>query len=150
VSDYCTVNDIEVLLGFDINTFASGTTPPLTQIQREIDQVTNEIDFVLAGVGITTQPTDTRILARLRNTCSYGVCCRVGMSAFGNNAGVNDSQPGSYCERYRALLDEIKSDPDLYGVISGDSVTYMSNQVLDGTITESDQNDQFIDVDYEV
>lgn len=146
MANYCTVDDIQVLLQ---NTFNSTSSPTQTQVEREIDQITNEIDFTLASVGITTQPTDTRLLARLRNACSYGVACRVGMSWFGNNTAVDDTQPGHYCERYQAILDDIKDNPAHYGLVTGDETNYMDSNVLDGTDSEDDITGNATPLDYE-
>lgn len=152
MSDYCTVRDVEVLLGYDNGQFSDApeSNPSLTDCQREITQVTGEIDFALKRVGITSQPTNSATLARLRNACSYGVACRIGMGAFGNSDGVNDSQPSSYCEQYQEILDDIKSNPDDYKDDSSSESYYTSNQVSDGTTTESEQQSHYVDPEFVV
>ena len=77
MSNYCTAEDVQVLLGF-ASAFSTTSVPTLTQVNSIISDVTNEIDFTLASVGITTQPTDTRLLGRLHIACKYGVACQVG------------------------------------------------------------------------
>jgi hypothetical protein len=148
MANYCTAEEVQVLLGYP-DAFSANTVPTVTQVTAEITNVTNEIDFVLAGVGITTQPSDARILGRLRNACTYGVGCRIGMSYFRNNTGVNDTQPGYYCTRYQEILDEIKGQPELYGSITGDDVTLFSSHVLDGTYSEREMNNLIIDDEFE-
>lgn len=150
MADYCTVTDIEVLLGFEEGLFSVTSRPTLTAVQREIDQVTQEIDFVLASVGITTQPTDTRVLGRLRNCCQFGVAWKIGYSSFGNNTGVDDSQPDTYRQQYQDCLQDIRDNPNLYGAVTGDEAIYISNQVTDGTTTEDAQVSEYVTKDYEV
>ena len=148
MANYCTSEDVSVLLGLD--NFSSTTRPTLTQVNSIIADVTNEIDFVLAGVGITTQPTDARILGRLANAAKMGTACQVGLSAFGNATGVDNSQPDKFCTMYQEILEEIKVNPGLYSAISGDSTFYVSNPVLDGTTTEATVTGRIIPDDYEV
>lgn len=149
MADYCTAEDVQVLLGYD-EAFDANTRPTLTQVESQINFVTNEIDFTLASVGVTTQPTDTRILGRLAQACQYGSACNVGMSGFGNSDSVNDSQPGFYCDKYQAILDDIKARPGDYGLVTGDDNEFIANQVTDGTYTESQMNDLYQSPNYEV
>jgi hypothetical protein len=147
MANYCTASEIQVLLGFP-DAFSANTRPTETQVNTEITNVTGEIDFVLSGVGITVQPTNTNVLARLRNACTYGVACRVGMSYFRNNTGVNDTQPGHFCQRYQEILEEIKATPELYGSVTGDDIMVISSHVLDGTYTETEVNDILIEDEF--
>ena len=147
MSNYCTAADVSVLLGVD--TFGATTRPTSTQVNSIIANVTNEIDFVLAAVGITTQPTDTKILGRLAIACKYGVAAQVGMSGYGNAMSVDNSQADKYQQRYQEILDEIKASPELYGQITGDSGMYMSGPVADGTWTSDEVEDRFLPDDYE-
>lgn len=150
MANYCTVNDVEVALGFVENTLDATSQPTLTQATREIGQITNEIDFYLKSGGITVQPTDTTILARLRNLCTAGVACKLGMGSFGNADSVDDSQPGYYCDQYSEGLKEIKEQPELFGKVTGDETAYISNQVTDGTTTEAEQNANYFSQDFKV
>lgn len=148
MANYCKAEDVSVLLGLD--TFSATTRPTLSQVNSIIADVTNEIDFILAGVGITTQPTDTRILGRLAIACKMGVACQVGLSAFGNATGVDNSQPDKFCTQYQAILLEIKNSPELYSNISGDNTMYLSNPVADGTTTEAAVKSRITPDNYEV
>jgi hypothetical protein len=133
---YCEAEDVSVLLGLD--NFSSSTRPKLTQVNTIIADITSEIDFTLQSVGITNPPTDTRILGRLSIMCKMGTASHVGFSAFGNSKSVDNSQPDKYWQSYQSMLGEITSKPELYGAVSGDSNLFVSNQVLDGTHTETE------------
>lgn len=146
MSNYCTSTDIKVLLGYR-TAFSASTYPTLTEVEQEIDNVTNEIDFYLAGVGISTQPTDARILGRLRKLCGYGVAGLIGQSRL-SAENVDGIQSNDYLDRYRLGLDEITKKPFLYGVVTGDSNTFISNQVIDGTMTEDEYSDSILKEDY--
>ena len=148
MANYITQQEVAVLLGFD--NFSSITRPTETQVNSIIADITNEIDFVLSGIGITTQPTDTRLLGRLAIACKYGTACQVAMSAYGNATGVDGSQGDKFCEKYKEILDDIKENPELYGAVTGDSAMYMSNQVKDGTYTETQNSDRYISESFEV
>jgi len=148
MSNYTTSAKVAILLGLD--SFSNVTRPTSTQVDAIIADVTNEIDFVLSGVGITTQPTDTKLLGRLDIACKYGVACQVAMSAYGNAMGVDGSQGDKFCEKYKEILDDIKENPQMYGVVTGNSSMYISNQVNDGTFTEEEVTDTFLPNDYEV
>jgi hypothetical protein len=133
---YCEAEDVSALLGLD--DFSSSTRPKLTQVNAIIADITSEIDFTLQSVGITNPPTDSRILGRMAIMCKLGTASHVGFSAFGNNRSVDNSQPDKYWQQYKAMLEEITSKPELYGAVSGDSNLYCSNNVIDGTYTESE------------
>lgn len=148
MSNYCTAEDVQVLLGYP-NAFNTDSNPTLTQVNNIIADVTNEIDFTLKSIGITVQPTDTTLLGRLSIACKYGVACQVGMSEFGNNTSVNDSQPGYYCGKYQDILDDIKNNKEAYGVVTDDTTLYVSSNVLDGTDTEAEINDSYFDKEFE-
>jgi hypothetical protein len=148
MANYCSAEDVNVLLGFDV-AFDANSRPTLTQVNTWITIVTKKIDFTLKAVGISTQPTDSDILGQLNDVCALGVACRIGMSGMSNNTSVEDSQPGYYCEAFQKALDEIKSNPEEYGLITGDETLYMSNQVTDGTETKEEYNDSFQAEDYE-
>ena len=147
MANYITQQEVAVLLGFD--NFSSTTRPTDTQVNAIIADVTNEIDFTLSSIGITTQPTDTRLLGRLAIACKYGVACQVAMSAYGNSTNTDGSQGDKFCEKYQAILDDIKNNPTAYGAVTGDSAMYMSNQVQDGTWSETETTDLYISENYE-
>jgi len=147
MSSYCSNEDVAILLGFD--NFSSTSRPTSAQVTAIISDVTNEIDFVLAGVGITTQPTDSRLLGRLAIACKYGTACQVAMSAYGNSTSVDGSQGDKYCEKYQEVLTDIKENPELYGAVTGDTAMYASNQVVDGNYTETEVTDRYIPESYE-
>jgi len=144
--NYCDSTDVNVIMGVDA--FSSTTRPTLTQVNTIISDITNEIDFVLSGVGITTQPTDSKILGRLGIACKYGSASHVCLSVYGNNTSVDGSQGEYFGRKYKEILDEMKTDPELYGLITGDSNLVISNIVLDGTNTESEISNGYIDRDY--
>lgn len=148
MADYCSAGDVSALLGFD--TFTVSSRPTLAQVNSIIGDVTNEIDFTLSSIGITTQPTDARLLGRLAIACKYGVACQVAMSAYGNSTGVDGSQGDKFCEKYQLILDDIKTNPQLYGVVTGDSGMFLSNNVADGTNTETEIKELFLPENFEV
>lgn len=142
--NYCTAEDVQVLVGSP-DAFNSNSTPTLAQVNSIIADITNEIDFTLKSVGISVQPTDATLLGRLTLACKYGVACQVAMSGYGNTGSVEGSQGDKYCEKYKEVLDDIKENPELYGVVTGDSAMYASNRVVDGSITEAELKDKYID-----
>ena len=146
MANYCDVEYVGVLL--DQN-FDSETRPTSDQVDSIIGRVTNDIDFTLKSIGVTVQPTDSTLLGKLEILCSYGVACQVGMSYFGNNDGVDDTQPGYYCEAYKEGIQDIKDNPSDYGAVTGDSTVLLTSNVLDGTDSEDDIEDRYIDEDYE-
>jgi hypothetical protein len=148
MANYCDSDEVAVLMGLD--NFTSDSRPTLTQVNVIIADVTNEIDFTLSGVGITTQPTDTRLLGRLAIACKYGTACQVAMSAYGNSTSVDGSQGDKFCEKYQEILDDIKTNPEQYGAVTGDTAMYAANQVTDGTWTETDTTNLYLPEDYEV
>jgi hypothetical protein len=142
---YCTASDIAIQLGVD--TYTATTRPTLTQINSIIDNISGEIDFHLSAIGITS-PTDVRVLSKLKNICIDGVACRVGFSNFGNNQGVDNTQPNHYCKNYKESLNEMKEDPSLYGITTGNESVIFSSNVLDGTLDEADANNLMLDDTY--
>lgn len=146
MANYSAAEDVSVLLGLD--NFSTSTQPTLAQVNTIIADITNEIDFVLASAGINSQPTDARILARLKIACKLGVAAQVGYSAFGNNTGTENTQPNKYWLEYQRILEEIRTQPELYGVIAGSETVYISNPVGDGTTTEEKTTDKYLEQDY--
>lgn len=146
--NYCTAEDVSVLLGF--TPFRDDTRPTLSQVNSIISDITNDLDFTLSSIGVTVQPTDTKLLGRLAIACKYGVACQVAMSTYGNSTGVDGSQGDKFCEKYKEYIDDIKNNPQMYGVVTGDSSMFISNQVTDGTWTEADTTNLYLDENYEV
>lgn len=149
MANYCNIEQVEVLLGVS-NSLTTTSTPTIAQVNDIITDVTSDIDFALKSVGITIQPTDTTILGRLTIACKYGTACQAGMAGFGNNDSVEDSQPNFYCKSYANIIKDIRTNPENYGAVTGDNTLFISNQVLDGTTTETAQNDNSIDPTFEV
>lgn len=147
MANYCAASDVSILLGLD--NYSSLTRPTLTQVNTIIADITNEIDFTLASVGITTQPVDTRLLGRLKIGCKMGVAGQVGMSAYGNSTSVDNSQADRYDAKYKEFLEDIRTNSANYGAVTDDSNLYISNQCTDGNISEDDQSDLFINQDYD-
>jgi hypothetical protein len=146
MANYCSNEDVAVLIGYD--NFSSLTRPTSTQVTSIITDITNEIDFVLASIGVTTQPTDTRLLGGLAIACKYGAACQVAVSGYGNAQSIDGSQGDKFCEKYKEILDDIKENPELYGTVTGDSTMFLSNQVTDGTYTETNIDNRYISEDF--
>lgn len=146
MANYTTASKVAVLLGYD--SFTTTTRPTLAQTEAIITDVTSEIDFVLSSVGITVQPTNSNILGRLDLACKYGSAAQIGMATIGNADSTTGSQGNTYKIWYDEILNEIKTNPDFYGAITGDTVSYMSNAVHDGTITQAQYDSTFVDTDY--
>ena len=142
MANYCNAEDVQVKLGFT-NEFSVTTKPTLTQVETLIDSTTKEIDSYLYASGVTTQPTDTNVLGKLKEVCSYGAAARVGMGYHSNNESISGTQAREYWDFYKEYLNEIKEMPELYG--AGGSTSFISNQVTDGTYSESDFEAQFFD-----
>jgi hypothetical protein len=149
MANYCEAKDIQFLLGFD-TLFDANSTPTLVQINDAIETITGEIDFELQSVGVTVQPSNPNLLKKLKAGCMNGVACWAGMSGFGNNTTVNDSQPSTYCTDYKELLKEINEKPEKYGLVTGDDTTFLTSNVLDGSQTEAEITGGYLDRDYEV
>ena len=146
MASYTTATKVAVLLGYD--DFTTTTRPTLAQVNTIISDITFELDFVLSSVGITTQPTDLKILARLDLAAKYGTAGQVGMSIGINSDSVNGSQGNIYSDKYEKILREIKTDPEYYGKITGDAMTYMSNPISDGTMTQREFDGVFVNTNY--
>lgn len=144
MADYCSYTDVEVITGL---IFTSSFTARITlaKVNTIITDITNEIDFTLNRIGIATQPTDARILARLKMICKYGVGGQVLFSYYGNADNTNDTQADKYINMYKGYLKEILDNPEIYGAITGTTGSYASNQVIDGTKTESDNNSVYVE-----
>jgi hypothetical protein len=148
MANYCEVSDIQFMLGHK-EAFSADSTPTSSQVTTAIEDVTGEIDFELQAAGISVQPTNANLLKKLSVICKNGVACQVGMSQFGNNDTVNDSQPNSYCENYKDALKDISDNPAKYGLVTGDENIMIGNNVTDGTNTESEINDMIPDNSFE-
>lgn len=136
MSSYCSSSHVGVLLN---KTFDATSTPTSTQVDVIIDQTTNEIDTVLYSIGVTSQPTDTNLLGILEKYCSFGSAGAVGMAYFRNAGGVEKTNADWYYSKYEWFLKELKESPELFGIVSDAETMIISNQVLDGTYTEEEQ-----------
>lgn len=137
---YCVAADVQALL--QQNTFdnSGDTQPTLSQVNKIIDQRTAEIDNILRLNGYSLPITDATTLKLLEQYCSYGSACTVGMTYFGNNDTVNDSQPVWFCNEYKDFIKELKESPETL-IPNGGQSLIISNQVLDGTQTEAEFDD---------
>jgi len=150
MSNYCTAAQVAVLLNKKEFSDSTPTTPTETQVTEVCAMITNEIDVILNMIGITAQPTDTSILGMLKKYASYGSACMVGMSYGRNFSSIEGSQPKYFCDEYKEFLKTLRENPEILGIIAGaDSLTVSSN-VLDGTYTEDEIDELFIDKDYKV
>lgn len=146
MANYTTAAKVAVLLGYD--PFTATTRPTLTQVDSIITDVTKEIDFVLSSVGIVVQPTDSNILGRLDLACKYGTAAQVGLAVIGNADNTDGTQGNLFKSWYDKILDEIVKNPELYGAVTGDSVSYMSSNITDGSLTQADFDKTFVDTKY--
>jgi hypothetical protein len=132
---YCVAEDVQILLGFD-TTFSASTIPTLTQVNGVIDQVTAEIDMLLASAGVGVPVANTTLLSYLKMKCASGTACRIGMTYFSNSTGVDGTQPKFYCDDYQEFKDSIKENPEKFLAAFSSGIFAVSNTVIDGTITE--------------
>jgi hypothetical protein len=122
MSNYCTASEVQGLAGYpiafnDLGTGAGSSKPTLTQVNSNIAAITNELDLYLGRIGINSQPTDARILGKLKVICMYGSAA---LSGFGSlNQATADGKPKTYWDIYREYLKELLENPELYGVVSG-------------------------------
>lgn len=138
MANYCTVDDVSVLIYSESGKFDGSSKPTSTQVTGIITQKTAEIDLYLKRGGITTQPTDSTVLSYLKYMCSLGAACLIGRTYFTNLSNVNDTQPASYCQEYKDFLKELKEDPELIAGTTGDESYILGNQVTNGTVDEDD------------
>lgn len=119
--NYCTAADVQSISGYpmafnDIGTGQGSSKPTLTQVNSNIAAVTNEIDLYLAKIKINLQPTDAKILGKLKIICTYGAAA---MSGFGYlNQTVTTSKPKTFWDIYKDYLKELLDNPEIYGVVS--------------------------------
>ncbi len=150
--NYCTASDIKVFAGFnrDFSDTAPITKPTLTELNVIIADTTNEIDLQLSSIGISAQPTNSLILSQLKKICIYGVAGKIGIIPnAGNTTNPETSRTNYYLSQYEKLLKEIVDSPEKYGGLSGeDDYCQVSSNVLDGTNTESEIKDNFMDRDF--
>jgi len=114
MANYCTAENIKVMVGFtkDFDNSTS-TRPTLTELNEIISMITGIIDLQLSVVGITSQLTNLNVLAKLKLGCIWGVCANAGFgSPQMNNRG--DSTPKTYQELFDSFLKEIIDSPNIY------------------------------------
>ncbi|HCW08392.1 MAG TPA: hypothetical protein DGG95_13620 [Cytophagales bacterium] len=152
--NYCTANEVKLFLGSAV-TFSDTapiSKPTLTEVNALIADITNDIDLQLSVIGINTQPTDFRILSRLKRLCLYGCAGHIGIQ-FNSTSNPNPemSRTNYYLSQYEKLLKEITDNPEVYGVISGsDDYCNVSSNVLDGSRTEDEITSNFVDRDFKL
>lgn len=139
MANYCNYDDVAVTLEKK-GSFSTDSTPTASQVTDIITEITGEIDTVLASIGVTSQPTDTNILAMLKRYCRFGSSGVTGMTYGRNFSSVIDSLADWLYGKYESFLEKIKNNPELF---TTDSLT-VSNQVLDGSYTEAEQKDIFM------
>jgi len=132
--NYCAVADIQLAMGGI--TFSSTSKPTLTQITDMIADCSGEIDLAFDSIGIQII-TSTKILSWAKRTCIYGVAGQASIQ-FNATTMVNGqgSRTNEYLKAYEKRIDSITKTPELFGVTADVSSNPISNQVLDGTITE--------------
>jgi hypothetical protein len=150
--NYCTANEVKLFLGSNI-TFSDTapiSKPTLTEANNMITDITNDIDLQLSVIGINSQPTDARILSRLKRICLYGVAGHIGIQFNAtNNPNPETSRTNYYLSQYEKLLKQITDNPEVYGVVTGsDDYCIVSNNVLDGSRTEDDIMSNFVSEDF--
>lgn len=146
MANYCVAEDVQVALGYQ-DSFSTSTHPTLVQVNSIIDEITNEIDLYMNMIGIATQPTDARILARLKSACIIGSSARVGFYFLNNASNVDNTLADKYWTRYQEILKEIQDKPDIYGATAGGN-GYIDSTVINGTMTEIDTNNLFQSIGY--
>lgn len=146
MANYCSADDIMVALGYT-DSFSASTRPTLTQVNTIISNITNELDLYLNMIGIASQPTDTRMLGKLKEACTLGSSARVGFGYIDIHGGLDNTLPKIYWDRYNELLKEIKENPEIFG-ITGGGTTFITSNVIDGTYTESETKALFQEMEY--
>jgi hypothetical protein len=146
--DYCTAEDIQVALGYTTS-YSVTSRPTLAQVGVIISNITNELDLYLSMIGVNSQPSDSRILGRLKEACTLGSAARVGFGYENNSGNVENTLPSKYWDRYQAILKEIIDNPQVYGAVSGGG-SYIDSNVLDGTTTIEETKSLFVSEKYEV
>lgn len=138
MANYCTVDDVSILLYSISGEFHSTSQPTDTQVTALIVQKTATIDVYLNAGGISTQPTDSTVLSYFKSNCSIGVACAVARAGMYNSQNVTDTQAINYCTEWKEFLIGLKENPELIAGTTGDPTAILGNQVTNGTVSESD------------
>jgi hypothetical protein len=147
MANYCTAEDVQVAIGSP-TAYSITSKPTLTQVNVVIANITNELDLYLSMAGIASQPTDSRVLGRLKEACTIGSAARVGFGYINASQDADNTLPGLYWKRYQEILLEIKENPEIYGATTGTSTIYMSCPVLDGSTTAAELEKHYSGVNY--
>jgi hypothetical protein len=140
---YCSADDVSTALG--LSSFSSSTKPTLTQVNTIITLITSEIDTMLLSSGISTPITNADQLNCLKLKCISGSACRTGFTYFTNNNGVENTQPNYYCKEYQDFKDMLLKEKDTSIFTYGTSIDgKVSSNVIDGTYTETELEDDLI------
>jgi hypothetical protein len=141
--NYCTAVDVQGLAGYpipfsDIVAPTSGSTKPtLAIVNSNITAITSEIDLYLSIVGITSQPTDSKILGKLKIGCMYGSAAMSGFGNLNQSGSTGGTKPMTFWDIYKEFLKEIVDNPTLYGITAGsESVSCGVNELH----TEAENN----------
>ena len=135
---YCSAGDIKSMLGYD-TAYSTTTKPTLAQVNDIITNITSEIDTRLEVIGVTLPVTDSNVLNVVERYCKLGSAGLVGLTYYSTNNNIEGGQADYFYKDYKQWLTDITDNPELVGVSAGEiqSNTYVSNQVTDGTHTES-------------
>jgi hypothetical protein len=139
MANYCTAEDIQIILGFK-TAYDTNSRPTLIQINSIITDITNEIDLQLSVIDINSQPTDSRILSKLKNGCIWGSAARAGYGSLNLGASTSETKPRTYYDLYKTFLDDIIAKPEIYASTAGTDSMYASNPVIDGSFSEKEVN----------
>jgi hypothetical protein len=132
---YCTADDVRVELGFT-EAFDATTILTEAQVTAIIAQVEGVINVNLKRAGVTASAvTDADQLSFLKDLTIAGAACRVGLTYFGNNTSVNDTQPTHHCEYFREMAYNIDALSEIF--TPADDGGILENQVTSGSVSES-------------
>lgn len=145
--NYCVAEDVQVLVGHK-DAFSTATRPTLTQLNTIIGDITNEIDLQLSIIGIGTQPTDSKILSKLKSGCIFGAAGRAGFGALSPANSTNDTKPKTFYQLYQDFLNEIITKPEIYSVVSGAEIVNCGTNETLGTNNQSDNEEIMMQADW--
>jgi hypothetical protein len=143
MANYATYTEVALILG--LTDYTATTRPTSTQVTNILTEVTQNIDFTLESVGLESQPSDSNVQGRLKTLCKYGTACQIAISKYGDADGVESSQGAYFCKRYDEGIKEIKTNPELYGLVVGDSGSTANSNVLEGTDSVTDIQADYVD-----
>lgn len=140
---YCDYNDVGMMLAF---TFDSDTKPTSTKVTEIIAMISSEINMVLKSVGIELPTAGTDFYNLVKLNTMKGSAAVAGITLYSNTEDIEGSQGDYYKKEYNAFLLDLKTNPDRYKETIKES--YIGNQVTDGTYTEDEITETFIENDW--